>query len=36
MRTFFEGTEYQREEVTPEIEGNVSSDAIPADLVVIN
>ena len=36
VRTFFKGTGYQREQVTPETEGNVPSNAIKSDLIVID
>ena len=36
IRTFFKRTEYQREQVTPEAEGNVPSNAIKSDLIVID
>ena len=36
IRTFFKRTEYQREQVTPETEGNVPSNAIKSNLIVID
>ena len=36
IRTFFKRTEYQREVVAPEKEGNVPSNNIKSDLSVIN
>ena len=36
IRTFFIRTEYQREQVTPETEGNVLSSAIKSNLIVID
>ena len=33
IRTFFKRTEYQREQVTPETEGNVPSNTIKSDLI---
>ena len=36
IRTFFKRTEYQREQFTPETEGNVPSNAIKSDLIVID
>ena len=35
-RTFFKGTEYQREQSTPETEDNVTSNVIRSDLIVID
>ena len=36
IRTFLKRTEYQREQVTPESEGNVPSNAIKSDLIAID
>ena len=36
IRTLFKRTEYRREQVTPETEGKVPSNAIKSDLIVIN
>ena len=36
IRNFFKRTEYQRGQVTPETEGNVPSNAIKSDLIVID
>ena len=36
IRTFFKRTEYQREQVTPETEDNVSSNVIKSDLIFID
>ena len=36
IRTFFKGTECQREQVTSETECNVPSNAIKSDLIVID
>ena len=36
IRIFLKRTEYQREQVTPETEGNVPSNAIKSDLTVID
>ena len=35
IRTFLKITEYQREQFTPETEGNVSSNTIKSDLIII-
>ena len=34
--TFFKRTEYQRDQVTPETESNVSSNAIKPDLIILD
>ena len=36
IRTFFKRAEYQREQITPAIEGNVPSNAIKSDFTVID
>ena len=36
IRTFLKRTEYQRKKVTPETEGNVPSNAIKLDLIVVD
>ena len=36
IRIFFKRTEYQREQVIPETEGNVPSNTIKSDLIVID
>ena len=36
IRTFLKRTEYQREQVTPQTEGNVPSSAVKSNLIVID
>ena len=36
IRTFLKRAEYQRQQVIPETEGNVPSNAIKSDLIVID